>query len=276
MTEEDSLGEKDTVGKGLHQNIGRATLVLSTLANASTHGLRLTDVVQATGLGKATVHRVLAGLVTYGLAEQDEATGRFFLGMKIVSWASAAANRFGLARLAEPALQRLCEKTQDTIYLAIRVGDEAVYLDRREGTFPIKTLTVNVGDRRPLGVGAAPLALLAFLPDEEREELVSAKGDARTEFGVDELALREMMDASRELGYALNDGKIIAGMSAVAVPVFGRDERPLAAISVAAVSTRMQAPRREQVVASLQEEARQIESNLKPLFASGSTMQLVR
>jgi DNA-binding IclR family transcriptional regulator len=168
---------------------------------------------------------------------------------------------------------RLCQSSEDTVYLAMRYGDEAVYLDRREGSYPIKTLTVAAGDRRPLGVGAAPLAMLAFLPDAEMEHIIALQTEARARLGVDELLLREMIGISRQLGYALNESKIIPDMTAVAVPIRGGDGTPLAAISVACLSRRMQGARREAIVASLREEVARIESDLKPLLAPGSVGQ---
>src|SRR5262245_49597383 len=108
---------------GLHQSISRPTAVLEALAAASSAGLRMTDVMRVTGLGKATVHRLLAGLAAHGLVDQDKDTGRFFLGTLILSWAVTAGDRFRLARLAEPAMVRLSQATLDTIYLTIRSGD---------------------------------------------------------------------------------------------------------------------------------------------------------
>src|SRR5262249_36878415 len=160
------------------------TMVLKALAANSAEGLRLTDVVNATSLGKATVHRVLSGLVAHGLVDQDKATGRFFLSLKLIGWAMAAGDRFGLARLAAPALAPLPKRTEDTIYLSLRSGDEAICIERREGPFPIKTLTLRVGDRRPLGVGAGSLAMLAFLPDEEVEQVIAAQGVEQARYGI--------------------------------------------------------------------------------------------
>jgi hypothetical protein len=133
---------------GEHQNIVRTSLLLTALAGAAAQGLRLTDVGRLTGLGKATAHRLLAGLVAHGLAEQDE-SGRFFLGKRVLSLAAAAANRFGLARLATPLLAEIAQKFEDTVYLSLRSGDEAVCIGRFEGAFPIKTLTLALGESRP-------------------------------------------------------------------------------------------------------------------------------
>lgn len=256
-------------GRGDHQNVGRATLVLSALADASSQGLRLVDVARVTGLGNATIHRVLGGLVAHGLAEQDGESGRFFLGMRLVAWAAVSSERFGLARWVEPALARLAQRTGDTIYLTARIGDEAVCIAQRDGAFPIKALTLKVGDRRPLGVGTGSLALLAYLPDDEIERILAAQTEVRTRFAIDEPTLRELVVTTRRLGYAYNDLHVfpglgtIADMAGIALPICRQDGRPFASISVVAISSRMQSPRRENIVAALRQEIAEIEAKLR-------------
>jgi DNA-binding IclR family transcriptional regulator len=267
--------DADPAEKGLHQNIGRATMVLTALAANSADGMRLTDVVNTTSLGKATVHRVLSGLVAHGLVDQEKATGRFYLSLKLIGWAMAAGDRFGLARLAGPAMVRLSQRTQDTIYLSLRSGDEAICIERREGSFPIKTLTLRVGDRRPLGVGAGSLAMLAFLPDEDVERVLASQRAEQSRFGIDEITLRDMITIARQLGYTLNDERVIQGMSAVGVPIRRPNGQPFAALSVAAISSRLQMPRRESIVASLRQEAEQIEEELKPILSQPLTVPLL-
>jgi DNA-binding IclR family transcriptional regulator len=269
------VSDADSAEKGLYQNIGRATMVLTTLAANSAEGLRLTDVVNATSLGKATIHRVLSGLLAHGLIDQDKATGRFFLSLKLISWAMAAGDRFGLARIAVNALARLSQKTQDTVYLSLRAGDDAVCLDRREGSFPIKTLTLRVGDRRPLGVGAGSLAILAFLPDDEVERVIAAQGGDQARYGIDEMTMRDMIATARQLGYSVNDERLIRGMSAIGVPLRRPNGQPFAALSVAAISSRLQIPRRDSIAASLKQEAMLLEEELKPILAQPLTAQLL-
>jgi DNA-binding IclR family transcriptional regulator len=272
---EKKVTEADTSEKGLYQNIGRATMVLTALAANSAEGMRLTDVVNATSLGKATVHRVLSGLVAHGLVDQDKTTGRFFLSLKLISWAMAAGDRFGLARLASHALGRLSQRTQDTIYLSLRSGDETVCIERREGSFPIKTLTLRLGDRRPLGVGAGALAIMAFLPDEEIDRVVGAQGAEMSRFGIDEMTLRDMIANARKLGYALNDERLIPGMSAVGVPIRRPNGQPFAALSVAAISSRLQSPRRDTIVASLRQEVERVEADLLPILSQPLILPLL-
>lgn len=265
------MPKAEPIERGEHQNIGRASLVLTALAEASTRGLRLTDIVQITGLGKATVHRILAGLAAHGLAEQDESSGCFFVGLRVLGWATAAGERFGLGRCAEPLMQRLAEQTGDTAYLSLRSNDEAVCIGRFEGTFPIKTLTLKIGDRRPLGIGAGSLALLAYLPDDEVERILLTHRESRVPYRIDDMDLRRMIEQARAQGFALNDERLIPGMSAIGVPVRRSDGRPLAAVSIAAISKRLEPPRLQTLVTALQETAADIETELKTVLDAATT-----
>ncbi len=259
---------------GLHQSIARPSAVLEALAKASSNGLRMTDVMRATGLGKATVHRLLAGLTSAGLVDQDPDNSRFFVGMRILSWAVSAGERFGLARLAEPAMTRLADSTLDTIYLMVRSGDEALCLNRREGGHPIRTLTLKVGDRRPLGVSGGGLALLSFLPDAEIDRILKQQATAGTALPFDHAALRKMISETRQTGFAwydvpvLHGTEVVTGMAAVAVPIRRPDSRPIAALSVAAITARLQGQRRRTIVGQLQDEVRRIEEALEPILES--------
>jgi DNA-binding IclR family transcriptional regulator len=272
--------ERGSESPELNRNIARTASILDVLAGASDRGLRLADVVTATGLGKTTAHRLLAGLTACGLADQDLETGRYFVGMKVLSLASAAKNRFAIAALAEPALIRLCQRTQDTVYLVARTGDEAVCLDCREGSFPIRVLTLDIGDRRPLGIGAGSMALLAFLPDEEIARIMMQQAEARAAFPFDDVHLRKMIETTRRQGYAYNNVHLFRGMESMAnmggigVPIRRADGRPVAALHLTAVEARLEQPRRDNLVAALRQEAGQLEKDIEPalnMMRSSST-----
>ncbi|HMN80117.1 MAG TPA: IclR family transcriptional regulator [Burkholderiaceae bacterium] len=255
-----------------NRNIGRIIKILDALAPGSNVGLRLTDVVERTQMGKTTVHRLLAGLLANDLVEQDEDTGRFFIGMKMLAWAAAVKDRFGFVRLAEPALERINQSTHDTIYLVARVRDEVVCLDCREGSYPIKVLTLNIGDHRPLGIGAGSLAILAALPDEEVERVLRTQAAARAPFPFDELQLRQMIAETRRNGYSYNNVHLfrnmeqVPGMAAIGVPIRRRDGLPVAALHITSITSRMDPPRRGAIVAAMQEEARHLEEKLEPVL----------
>lgn len=260
------------------QSVERAVAVLDVVANNADEGCRLADVVRDTDLGRATAHRFLRALEQLGLIELEERSGRYFPGSRLAALGASAGNRFGLVRRAQPSLKRLASRTSDTVYLNLRVGDEALCIAREEGAFPIKTLTVKAGDRRPLGVGAGPLALLSFLPADEMQRQLETAAAKITAFGLDTATIYEMVEISRACGYALNDGRVIPGMGAVGVPITTKDGYPIAAISVAAISSRLEPARRANIVAWIREEVARIEAELAPLLgpmAAGSLNALL-
>jgi DNA-binding IclR family transcriptional regulator len=257
-----------------HRNIQRLLTVLDALSRSGARGLRLTDVVDATDIGKTTTHRILSGLVSNGLADQDEETGRFFVGLRMLSWANAARERFSLARLAEPALARIARQTKDTVYLVVRSGDDVVCIDCREGAFPIKVLTLNIGDRRPLGVGAGSLAILSGLNDAEIDRHFTANAEALAKYPFDEAKLRAMIATTRANGYAYNNVHVFQGlenitdMAGIGVPIHRADGAPVAALHLTGITSRFDPPRRDNLVAVLRGEARKLEAELMPLLQS--------
>ncbi len=246
------------------KTVKRAASVLRALSEHDSPGMRLSDLAEATGLHKATAYRILATLIGEGLVEQDQGR-RYHLGAETWVLGMAAAPRFDIRQLAAPALDRISEATGDTVFLSIQSNLEAICIDRREGSFPIRTLTLEIGSRRPLGVGAGSLALLAFLSDEEIERTIAANAKRLARYprlGPDDINI--LVAEARANGHSFNDGRIVSGMSAVGVPVFGYRDRPTAALSCAAISNRMEQDRRATIVALLLEEAEAIARQLDP------------
>lgn len=237
------------------QSIERAAALLRLVAAKGARGARITDLARDAQLTKGTAHRLLAALAMEGLIEQDPDTNLYFAGLALVGLGAAATERFDLARTVLPAMHRIAEKSDDTVYFSVRQGNEAVCLQRVEGQFPIKTLTLNIGDRRPLGLGAGSLAMLAFLPDDEVDRVISdVAQEVSRRANLTTGELHALVQESRRLGYAFNDQLVIPGMCAIGLPI--RDPRgdPVAALSVAAVSARMEPDRRASVVAWIERE----------------------
>lgn len=240
------------------QTIDRAAGVLRALAAGPSEGLRLADVTATLGLGKATAHRLLHGLMDVGFVEFNAASKRYALGYDLFVL-GAAARRFQIVDLARPALARLAAETGDTVYLSVRDGDRALCVDRSTGDYPIRTLTLNVGDRRPLGVGAGSLALLAFQDEAEIARILRDDHAARHPFeGFDADRLRDMVRTTRATGHAFNDGYIVGAMAAIGVPVLDDSGKAVAALSIAAIRERMQATRRAELARLLGNEAERL------------------
>ncbi|WP_019170135.1 IclR family transcriptional regulator [Pseudaminobacter salicylatoxidans] len=249
------------------QSLERAVMTLRVVADMGTSGAKLADVAEATGLSRSTAHRFLGALTQVGLLEQDDASGAYFLGMDLSHFGAIAANRYGLRDIAHPSMERLTERTADTVYMSIRRDYEAICIERFEGDYPIKTLTLDVGDRRPLGVGAGSLALLAFQSDEFVSRAIAVNAAAvKATWGFTSAEIFEFVEETRRKGFAHNPGRVAPGMTALGVPVLGANGDAVAALGVGAITSRMTQERCANIVAWMLEEAREIEAMLTKLL----------
>jgi len=246
------------------QTIRRASEIIDFVSSLDGRGARLTDVSAQTGLGKSTAHRLLTALTQIGLLDQDPESRAYYVGYKVVGMGEVAANRFRLADLADPAMQRLADATEETVYLSARSGNSAVCLARVTGVFPIKILTLAVGDSRPMGMGSGSIAILAHLPREEMMAVV--RDNARLAPDDPFLkadALLPILERTRDRGYARTDGRVVTGISALAVPVLGGSGVPIAAMSVAAIAPRLEGERAERTLELLRREATELASKVE-------------
>jgi DNA-binding IclR family transcriptional regulator len=245
------------------QSIHRAIVLLRAIASRGRAGSRLLDLAKHARLTPPTAHRILRCLVEENIVAQDPDTHRYLLGHLVFELGLAAAPQFNLRQIVEPSLRRVAEKTGDTAFLIARSGFDTVCLDRQEGAFPIKALTLDVGTRRPLGVGAGGMALLLSLPDDEIERIVAANGTRLKDYGrLNVPIITGMIARGKQLGYALNDRQETPGVISVGLAVSNRYGPPYAAISVGAISSRMSAERQKEIAAIVKGEVRSLEKRL--------------
>lgn len=257
-----SLNETNQGGSNHGQTISRAAALLRALAR-SPQGSRLTDVAGETGLTKPTALRLLRALAGEGLVFCD-ASGGWRLGLGLVSLGAAAGNRDGLKQIASEPLARIAAETGDTVFFSLREGVEIMCVDRQEGPYPIRTLMLAPGDRRPLGIGAAGMAVLAFLDDGERAQTIGQIEPRLREWpGHTAELLEERAALARRRGYALNNGQILAAMWAVGVPIRDGARNIIGALSVAAITERLHGGRLSEVVTLLKAEAQGIENRFR-------------
>jgi len=256
----------DTQADGTHQNIARTCLILEVLAASGKKGLRLTDVMQKTELKKTVVHRALTGLVRHRLASFDKGSSRYFLGDRIFSWLEKAKERFGLAERVKPYIRSIADDVEDTCIFCIMRDDEMICYARAEGSFPVRTLTLHVGSRRPLGVGSGSLAIAAFLPEQRLVDLIATRREERLYFGIDDEYMLRNIAETRKRGYALHEGLFAKDMAGLGMPVRNTAGNVVAAISINALRSRLEANRLEILLPRMWQEVSLIEKDLGHLL----------
>lgn len=250
------------------QSIYRSVTMLREIA-AFQKGMRLVDIANAMGLERPTAHRIVKGLMSQGMVMQDPTTKCYRLGHVVYELGLAASPFFNLKEVCQPILGRLAERTGDSVYLVVRSGFDAVCLERLEGGYPIKARTMDVGTRRPLGIGAASVALLLGLSDAEIEQVIAINTPRMPAFGmITGERLRNVIARSRKAGYAINEEDVLPGIAAIGAPILPRTGQPYAAVSIAGISSRLTGPRREELAQMLHKETRALAKKVDELSVS--------
>lgn len=255
------------------QTVLRAANVLRKIGQ---HGaVRFADLARATGLPNATLRRLLVSLIETGLVTHDRDAKQYRLGAESYVLGQMAQPSFGYHDLARDSLVRLAKISGDTAFLSARDGLSTVCLHREEGRYPIRTHVLNVGDRHPLGMGAAALAILSALPAQQSYDIL----EANTEFLLEqrpELNLGELSDLvaeARAAGFALNPGLIFPGSWAIAAALKAPSGEVIGALTIAAIESRMSPERQTELSVPLLKEVSRIERLLSRFGQTGAPLE---
>lgn len=129
------------------------------------------DLIERTGLPKATVSRLTYTLVGLGYLHYDEMLGRYSIGPATVSLGYSALSSSPVIHMARPLMQELADATGAAVALGTRDGLEMVYLANCRSMSPV-SLRLNVGSRLPIYRTAMGLAYLAEMKPEIRASVV--------------------------------------------------------------------------------------------------------
>jgi DNA-binding IclR family transcriptional regulator len=233
------------------QSLRRAIAILKILSNSPPDGIKLTEVATRNELHVATCHRLLRALSEEGLVLFTDATKTYRLGPELRRLGWCADQHSGLERTLNPVLERVAERTGDTVFLSVRSGMNAVCLARRQGVYPVRALVLDIGSISPLGVGAGSVALCASLSDSLIAKILAHHETEYSRFNLQPSDVVELVNRTRAQGYAVSDGRVILDCTGVGVLVSTGVGDEKASISVAAVNSRMSPDRRKEIVAEI-------------------------
>ncbi|GGJ69071.1 IclR family transcriptional regulator [Streptomyces brasiliensis] len=180
------------------------------------HALSLSDLAQHADLPLPTAHRLVGELVDWGALERDD-QGRYSVGLRLWEVAQNAGRH--LRDTARPYLQDLFSLTHETAHIAIRDGDEALYIDRIYGSTRVPRAS-RVGGRLPLHATAVGKVLLAYEEEWVREAYLAHRLEAATRHThINPGRLAAELRKVRDEGYATTQEEVREGSCSIAVPV---------------------------------------------------------
>ncbi|UYN83646.1 MAG: IclR family transcriptional regulator [Microcella sp.] len=236
------------------QVVARVSAVLRAVSARAPHPVPTRDVADDTGLTRPTAYRLLSALADEGFLDRDGAA--WVLGPELFLLGAVAADRYDITDLALEHVRELARLTGESAFFSARRGDETVCLLREEGSFPIRSFVLHEGIRFPLGVASAGLAMLAFVPDDERAAYLDAV-DLSAQWGPQHA--REPLEArlaqTRSTGWALNPGLIVEGSWGMGAAVFDERGAPAWALSLTGIESRFKPERQRELGRALLQHA---------------------
>jgi IclR family KDG regulon transcriptional repressor len=204
----------------------------------------LTEISAAIGLSKSTTHRLLGTLSSADMIEIDKRTGRYRLGLKVFRLGSVVSKGMDLLKQADPLLERVAEETDESSFLLVVDGNEALCLRRFDGSSDVRVLTLEQGAHSTFNCGSAQRVLLAHLPEDRWEEIVFRHVQRMTQYslvGRDELE-RDRREI-RERGYCVAWEDVILHACALGAPIRDVSGEVVAAVSISGIVQRFSAER---------------------------------
>ena len=221
------------------QVIERMMALLDALASYP-DPVSLKELATSTGLHPSTAHRILNDMVAKRFVDRSE-PGTYRLGMRLLELGNIVKSRLNVREAALPYMQALHRKTQQTVNLSVRQGDEIVYIDlafsERSGMQVVRA----IGGRAPLHLTSIGKLFLSV----DDAKLVRAYATRTCLAGNNKNSITDLPKLERELslvrarGYARDNEELELGVRCMAAGVRDDAGRLIAGLSISAPADRL-------------------------------------
>jgi DNA-binding IclR family transcriptional regulator len=245
------------------QSVERALAVLSSFSQERPE-LRISELVELTGLGQSTVSRLVGAMLGLGFLSVDERSGLYTAGPQIVTLAAVALNQSAVHQAGRQITQSLAAEIGLGANLAERRGTRLFYLAHFEGDNAPRSATM-IGAGGPLHATGLGKALISGLGRDEVAALLGpGPYPAYTVNTITTLdALMEDLALVRTRGFAVESEELALRRACVAAPIRDRSGAIVAALSISGPMSAIQLPERTDALSVLAiERADQISTNL--------------
>ena len=221
------------------QVIERMMALLDALASYP-DPVSLKELATSTGLHPSTAHRILNDMVAKRFVDRSE-PGTYRLGMRLLELGNIVKSRLNVREAALPYMQALHRKTQQTVNLSVRQGDEIVYIDRAFSERSGMQVVRAIGGRAPLHLTSIGKLFLSV----DDTKLVRAYATRTGLAGNNKNSITDLAKLERELslvrarGYARDNEELELGVRCMAAGVRDDAGRLIAGLSISAPADRL-------------------------------------
>lgn len=217
----------------LIQSVDRAMTLIDIVSKAGENGIPLKDISQQIDVNSSTVHHLLATLSHHHVIDQDLASKRYHLGIRLIEWGKIALGNTSLTQVALPYMERIFNETGYTVSLL---------MFKRLLRIPL----FEINSRQMLSANSAPLdfftlhatgsgkLLLAFLPESDFKNFLATTNLERftSTTITDPIRLSDELVNIRDRGIAFDREEYGQGVSCISVPVKDASRRVIACIDM--------------------------------------------
>jgi len=221
------------------QSLSRALIILEKLSEHD-GGLSLTKLAHLGELPTSTTHRLLTTLENRRFVRFNRNSNLWSVGVQSFVVGNAFARSRNFVPMAKIFMRHLMDKAGETVNLATQDHEEIVYLAQVECKEMMRAF-VRPGLRAPMHCSAVGKAILAAMPESERNRMLALRGVGRngTKETVYTPEFLSSLKTVRECGYALDDEEQSVGMRCVASVIYDENGGPLAAVSISGPTARI-------------------------------------
>ncbi len=243
------------------QSVHRAAAILRCFTQSDSD-LGVTAISQQLNLHKSTVSRLLSTLQQEGFVEQEPETGKYRLGLGLITLAGIVLDRIDLRQVAYSYARELAQLTQETVNIVTLDHGECVNIGGAASPRPIQYIG-RIGRRTLAHCTAAGKVLLAYLSQEERQAVLFEPLPRFTDNTiVDPDTLTQELKRICERGYAITHEEQQLDLSAIAAPVCNHTAQVFAAVAISGPTYRMGPGKIKAYVDPLLDTARKISTQL--------------
>jgi IclR family transcriptional regulator, KDG regulon repressor len=200
----------------------------------------VTEIARELDMQKSTVYRLLATMQEFGFVRKCEDGITYRLGLSLFELGSVVSNSFVFRDIADPYMRKLSERSGESVHLGVLSDNEVMSIEGVESQSPLKS-SIIVGKRVPLYCTGIGKALLAFLPENKRQEIIkNIHFEKFTKQTIaDSRALEEELELTWKRGYATDKEEHDLGIACVAAPIFGYGGALEGSLSISGPSVRL-------------------------------------
>lgn len=214
--------------------------------------LSLMEISVLVDLSPSTVHRLIATLEKRNYLVRDSESKKYHLGSMVAKLSSVVSGKMGLdfKMIVRKYMIEVHSLYNESTSLYVMDGDKRLCIDRLDSTHELRRV-MTIGSTLPLGLGAAGRVLIAYLTQDEVDDLY-------LDIDINSTVYQNI----RKKGYCVSEGERELGVFAAAAPIFNFTGKIIASLSVSGPSVRLENDKLNQIGLVLKERGLKISKEL--------------